>query len=194
VLGRYGQRPLPRQGVSAHGRRRPTAGFTRQERWSPCHAHAAHSQSGPTPAGASSFLLFPLPRPLAVLTRDEGDQTSAGQRSHLEITRRHQKMVRVDSAHLLRGRQFPKLAPTRSRGHWCWYRLGGWKPGPHRCPEWFPVRHHGTAGRARPAAAVYPFTDRASPHCAHPGGRSVRFRTSFPTRRPARPDPVVGDR
>jgi hypothetical protein len=128
------------------------------------------------------FLLFPLPRPLAVLTRDEGDQASARQRSHLEITRRRQKVVGVDSTHLLRGRQFPKLAPTRSRGHWCWYRLGGWKPGPHRCPEWFPVRNHGTAGCARPAAAVYPFTDRASPHCAHPGGRSVRFRTSFPTR------------
>src|SRR5215217_8755882 len=148
----------------------------------------------PTPPGASLFLLFPLPRPLAVLTRDEGDQASARQRSHLEITRRRQKVVGVDSTHLLRGRQFPKLAPTRSRGHWCWYRLGGWKPGPHRCPDWFPVRNHGTAGCARPAAAVYPFTDRASPHCAHPGGRSVRFRTSFPTRRPARPDPVVGDR
>ena len=50
---------------------------------------------------------YSLPRPLAVLTGDEGDQTSAGQGSHLEITRRRQEVVVVDSAHLLRGRQFP---------------------------------------------------------------------------------------
>jgi hypothetical protein len=143
----------------------------------------------------ASFRLLPLPRPLAIPTRDEGDQTSAGQRSHLEITRRRQEVIRVDSPHLLRGRQFPYLASRWSRGYWCRYRLGSaWKPRPHCRPELFTVRHDGTARCARPATAVYTFTDRASPDCAHPGGRSVRFRTSFPTRRPARPGSVVGDR
>jgi hypothetical protein len=154
---------------------------------------ASHDDDGDL--GASSFRLLPLPRPLAVLTRDEGDQASAGQRSHLEITRRRQEVVRVDSAHFLRGRQFPQLASRWSRRHWWRYRLGSArKPRPDRRPEWFPVRHLGTARCARPAAAVYPLTDRASPDCAHPGGGLVRFRTSFPTRRPARRGSVAGDR
>jgi hypothetical protein len=54
--------------------------------------------------------------------------------------------------------------------------------------------HHGTARRACPAALVDAFTHWATPDRAHGGGRSVRFRTSFPTRRPGRRGSVAGGR
>ena len=53
--------------------------------------------------------------------------------------------------------------------------------------------HHGTARLACPAALVDTFAHRAAPD-AHGGFRSVRFRTSFPTRRPGRRCSVPGGR
>jgi hypothetical protein len=51
---------------------------------------------------------------------------------------------------------------------------------------------HCTARRTCPAALVDTFTHRAAPDRAHGGGRSVRFRTSFPTRRPGLRGSVAG--
>jgi hypothetical protein len=86
---------------------------------------------------------------------------------------------------LIRGWQFPELAPTRRRRHWWWRRLAS--TGESRLygrPKWLAMWHHGTARRTYPAALVHTFTHWAAPDYAHGGVRSVNFRTSLPTSRP----------
>ena len=150
-------------------------------RWQPCQ---------PIVLGYSHSFPGRLPSP----TRDKGDETSAGHGHHSKIAVTGEKLVGLDRSQLIRGWQFSELTTT-----WCWRH--GWgrrlartrDSRPYGCPECLAMGDHGTARGAGPAAVVHTFTHWAAPD-AHGCVRSVRLRTSFPTRRPGRGGSVPGGR
>jgi hypothetical protein len=134
----------------------------------------------------------PLPRP----TRGDGDETAAGHwnqfenRCHSREARRDRQISTPEGLVILGVRAAAESAalvgaPTRLR--WGSRDLTAARSG-------WSIWHHCTARRACPAAPVDSFAHRAAPDRADRGGRSVRFRTSFPTRRPGRRCSAGGSR
>ena len=115
AYGYVGRRFLPRSLSAKYGmplsypRRTPTQGVDhRQVIVAPAARHTVGLAVTPAGLGREeAAILIPVPRSLPVMTRDEGNQTSARQGSHFEIPIRRQERSRVDTAQFLRTGQFP---------------------------------------------------------------------------------------